>query len=108
MIIVKEFDEMIQRIELIRGWLEKGVFWDSIDDEGASADLGPLPEVQDMDADDLQDLFDYLEDLYCDLNENTPAEGSAAFRVRAALRSQIEKYEESIQDRLGEIEAELF
>ena len=58
---MKEFEEMVQRIELIRGWLEKGVFWDSIDDERASADLGSLPEVQDMDADDLQDLFDYLE-----------------------------------------------
>ena len=62
---MKEFEEMIRRIELIRDWLEKGVFWDSIDDEIASADLGPLPEVQDMDAEDLQDLFDYLEDLYC-------------------------------------------
>lgn len=99
---------MIRRIELIRGWLEKGVFWDGIDNERASADLGPLPEVQDMDADDLQDLFDYLEDLYCDLNVNTPAEGSAAFRVRTALRAQIEEYEEAIQDRLGEIETEFF
>ena len=105
---MKEFEEMIRRIELIRDWLEKGVFWDSIDDERASADLGPLPEVQDMDAEDLQDLFDYLEDLYCDLNDNTPAEGSAAFRVRTALRAQIEEYEEAIQDRLGEIETELF
>ena len=47
---------------------QKGVFWDSIDDEIKSSDLGLLPDVKDIESDVLEVIFDYQDDQYCDLN----------------------------------------
>ena len=101
---MKALDDIISRIELIRDWIDKGIFWDSIDDPEESAHLGPLPNLTELDWDDLEDLIIWPDLLRCDLNENAPPEDAIAHRVREALMERIEDYTGAIGDRLWELE----
>ena len=101
---MKEFEDIINRVEHIRDWIDKGVFWESIDNPEESANLGPLPELTELDWEDLDDLYIYLDLLRCDLEENEPDEGTTAHAVYDMLQEKIEGYNEAIATRLWELE----
>ena len=101
---MKEFEDIINRVEHIRDWIDKGVFWESIDNPEESANLGPLPELTELDWEDLDELYGYLDLLQCDLEDNEPDKGTIAHAVYDKLREKIEGYNEAIATRLWELE----
>ena len=94
----------ISRVEHIRDWIDKGVFWDSIDNPEESAQLGPLPELTELEWEDLDELYSYLDLLRCDLEDNEPDEGTTAHEVYDALLQKIDGYNEAIGTQLWELE----
>ena len=101
---MRKLEDIINRVEHIRGWIDKGVFWDSIDDPEGSDDLGPLPELTELEWEDLDELYGDLDLLRCDLEDNEPDEGTIAHAVYDALLEKIGGYNEAIADRLWELE----
>ena len=101
---MNNFEDIISRVEHIRDWIDKGVFWDSIDNPEESAQLGPLPELTELEWEELDELYGYLELLRCDLEDNEPDEGTTAHEVYDALLQKIDGYNEAIGTRLWELE----
>ena len=104
---MEDCEAFIDRIEHIRDWIDKGVFWASVEDPAASADLGPLPLSEDMYQDEIEELQGCLDLLQCDLTDDEPDEGTLAHEAWQALTDTTDAYLERLADRWWELEEEI-
>ena len=103
---LKDYQPILDRIALMRKWLDLGVFWESIGDSAESADLGPLPDVCGLEWEELDTLLLALENLEKDLKDNEPAKRTPAHKTWTKLLKQVGEYADTVDDFMAEVEME--
>ena len=102
---LKAYQAILGRISVIREWIDKGMFNESVSDPDDSSNLGPLPDLCALEFEELDNLLLEMENLENDLRENEPPKRTPAYAAWTALLRRIDEYAVKLDDLITGLQA---